>query len=267
MQASFSFTLALALTIAAGRVARADEVPITGFTTKGTGALSGRVTDEEGHPIGGVVVHVASPSGSRQQVTTDAAGRYRVTIRSGDAYSMVYVRRRARIGGQLSIPRPTASGEVIEMYDTIPPTVMPALRGDPRAIPPYSERAKDKDAWTRAWLMLDIDEHGAVTRVKLMQRPGLDLDEIAIREAFALRFEPARDLADRPVSTLALWTFEWPAYWWLIERGNRSTHRLPEGIEQMPCRGDGGVRRYHRDCTPVDLERGMAERWIAKPGL
>ena len=95
---------------------------------------------------------------------------------------------------------------------------MPKPLTDRAILPEYSEKMTDLDVWARAWLLLDISETGAVTHVKLVNKPGLDLDRIAIRDAFKLRFEPARDRSRRPIRAMLLWTYEWPSYRWMMAR-------------------------------------------------
>jgi hypothetical protein len=50
--------------------------------------------------------------------------------------------------------------------------------------------------------MLHVNEHGRVTHAKLLNSPGLELDAIALRQAFDLEFEPARDRSRRPMRSL-----------------------------------------------------------------
>ena len=275
-RASLFLALALAVLGPAARAApagspKAPPAPtaatdegITGFTTHGSGELSGIVTAEDGKPLAGLTVHIATAAGAQQQVVTDKQGRYRAVIKDGGAYTMVFVRGAVRLGGQISVPTRVAEGDAIEIHETIPPAVMPRPLTSTALIPAYSDAAKDRGAWTRAWLMLDVDEQGAVARLKLLTKPGHDLDQTAVQSAFKLRFEPARDRSGRPTRALILWTYEWPSYWWLTEQ-KLSAERLPAKIEGVPCKGSGGTHKYFRDCGKVDVGKGMAEPWIDRP--
>jgi hypothetical protein len=101
-----------------------------------------------------------------------------------------------------------------------------------------------------------------VTRLKLIGKPGYDLDAIAIREGLKLRFEPARDRANHPIRAKALWTFEWPAYSWLTKMGNRRF--VPEQVRYMRCRRDK-ARTSERDCSQPNLQAVLAAPWIEPP--
>src|ERR1041384_8377672 len=104
----------------------------------------------------------------------------------------------------------TVRGETIHVEGTAPKGTPPKPAKKYHAIAPrYSDYAIEHDVWARAWLMLDIDARGQVTRVKLVRRPGADLDQIAIETAMKMRFEPARDALGAPVASRLLWTIEW----------------------------------------------------------
>jgi hypothetical protein len=190
-----------------------------------------------------------------------------------------------------------SEGEIIRIIDSKPPTVPPKLSKDiPRITPPYSEAAVVRDAWARAWLLLDVDETGKVVRVKLLKRPGFDLDEIAVKEAMKLRFEPALDERNKPMRTQMLWSMEWPSHGWLIEHNGTAT-RLPveayvidplmrgfggqgqpaapptgaSALSRVPCAGSGPLNldlRYpvYRDCSKPDLERASQLPWLDGTG-
>jgi hypothetical protein len=252
------------LALALAGPAAADDEGLTGFTTHGSGELSGMVTSLDGKPLAGVTVHITTASGAQQQVPTDKQGRYRAVVKNGGAYTMVFVRGAVRLGGQISVPTKIDDTEAIEIRETIPPAVMPRPVNLMWMIPEYSEAAKDSGVWARAWMMLDVDERGTVARLKLIGKPGHDLDRIAIRDAFKLHFEPARDRVGRPTRALLVWSYEWPSYWWMAER-RHSAERMPAEVDKVPCRGTGGLRKYYRDCTKADLTRGVAEPWIDRP--
>src|SRR5262245_43545756 len=75
---------------------------ITGFTTYGSGELSGVVAAADGKPLAGVTVHIVPAAGAPQQVVTDSQGRYHAVVKDGGAYAMVFVKGRVRLGGQIS---------------------------------------------------------------------------------------------------------------------------------------------------------------------
>jgi hypothetical protein len=249
------------LTLAIGAPAFANGTDRhSGFVTRGDGTLTGRVTDGDGKPLARVDVHVLSSTGAGHIVTTDAGGHYRVTLGSGTW--VVFVNADAQVGGQLG----TARGDVSELYDTIPARTMPRPLSNPAAIPAYSDAAIARNAWARAWLLLDIDETGTVTRLKLLRAPGHDLDAIAIREGLALQFEPARDAADQPMRSLLLWSFEWPSYWWMVRLRRATPRRLPPEVATIPCRGSGPTSSLYRDCSRPDQRQILSAPWISPDG-
>ena len=119
--------------------------------------------------------------------------------------------------------------EVIHLEEPAPPVVRPKVKRYHRKLPPYSDAAILSDVWTRAWMLIEIDEHGTVTRLKSLKAPGHDLDDIAIREAFGLHFEPARDAFGKPMRVWIVWGFEWPANSWLVATTGLST-AMPEDV-------------------------------------
>ncbi|HEX2686759.1 MAG TPA: energy transducer TonB [Kofleriaceae bacterium] len=54
---------------------------------------------------------------------------------------------------------------------------------------------------------LVVDEHGKVTSRVLLNRLGHGLDELALKRAAEMEFEPARDSDDHPVASVVVWTF------------------------------------------------------------
>lgn len=54
---------------------------------------------------------------------------------------------------------------------------------------------------------LVVDPEGKVTSAVLLNRLGHGLDELALRKAKEIQFEPARDTDDRPVTSVVVWTF------------------------------------------------------------
>ncbi|HEY5936470.1 MAG TPA: hypothetical protein VIU61_17585 [Kofleriaceae bacterium] len=171
----------------------------------------------------------------------------------------------------------TVPGEVIKIEGRLPPKVKPRPRNySQKKAPPYSDRALLSDAWTKAWLLLDVSADGEVIRFKFLKRPGYDLETIAASEVFKLRFEPARDHSDKPVRTLLLWSIEWPSAGWLEKLvGTRS--RMPPLIgippnvrsqsDYVPCAGSGpwhmdSVHKTYKDCSKPDWSNEANEPWI-----
>ncbi len=169
-------------------------------------------------------------------------------------------------------------GEVIVIEGRVPPATPPRPTNFvEQKAPPYSDRAINSDAWTKAWMLLEIDERGTVTRVKFLNRPGYDLEDIAVREAFALRFTPALDGTKRPMRSNLVWEIEWPAAWWLSTFvGTRSA--MPKMIghpprrqdHYVPCRGSGpwamgSIRPTYKDCSRPNLDNVDRAPWIERP--
>ncbi|MGE0400895.1 MAG: hypothetical protein AB7T06_29560 [Kofleriaceae bacterium] len=169
-------------------------------------------------------------------------------------------------------------GEVITVEGKAPPMTPPKPTNfKKRATPPYSDRAVLSDAWTRAWLLLHVDERGRVTHLKWLRKPGWDLEKIAMSEAFKLTFEPARDDRNKPMAVDIIWEMEWPSAWWLQAFvGTRSTavpivDFPPRRLDShVPCRGSGplhlgSVHPVYKDCSKPDLSKIKTQAWIARP--
>ncbi len=174
----------------------------------------------------------------------------------------------------------TVRGEVIIIEDRLPPKVKPKPKNYvAQKAPPYSDRAVLSDAWTRAWLLLDVSRTGEVMRFKFLKRPGYDLEKIAQAEVFKLRFEPARDASDRPIPSIVVWSIEWPSAGWLEKLVGTRTRMPPlVGVpphvrlmsEYVPCRGSGpwhmgSVHKTYKDCSTPDLTKAANEAWIEAP--
>lgn len=54
---------------------------------------------------------------------------------------------------------------------------------------------------------LVVDENGKVKSSVLLNRLGHGLDELALRRAAQIEFQPARDTDDKPVTSVVVWTF------------------------------------------------------------
>jgi hypothetical protein len=169
--------------------------------------------------------------------------------------------------GSADTPVVTVRGETIIVEDKAPPVRAPKPRKRyDRIAPPYSDEASTADVWARAWLVLDIDERGRVRRVKLLKKPGLDLEQIAIDRAFSMRFDPAQDASGAPIRVQLVTSIEWPAYWWLIAREGLAT-KIPAYASNVPCPGTGpmkmeSIHPMYRDCSQPDLSKAASVPWI-----
>jgi hypothetical protein len=236
----------LAMLLLAATPARADDETVNGFVAYGAGELTGHVTNDDGKPMRAIEVHVVSKTGGEQIVKTGADGAFRVQLKGtpGET-SMIFVRghTEAHVGGQTAVQTAIEGGEAVEIHETLPPAVVAKAISNPLMIPEYSDVAMDRDVWTRAWLLLDVSETGAVRHLKLLKRAGFELDPIAVREGFKLKFE-------------------WPTYSWLIDH-HEGTYRMPPDVVAVRCQKPGESRPHFRDCSQPDLQRGLSESWIA----
>ncbi len=254
----------LAVLLGAVAVASADDA-IQGFVTPATGRLTGKVTDHDGKPLGGVVVHLVAPDGQERTVTTAADGSYAAELAPGSRYSVVFVVGAAKIVGTAVAAHADGDAEAIELREVMPPEVPAQPKIDLAIVPPYSDQAVDDDTWARAWLVLDVGPTGVVTRVKLLDPPGHGLDAIAIRQAFKTEFEPARDRSDHPIHSSVLWTFEWPSFTVWQSSSHEGRH-LPSSVRFVPCRRPGPNRGpEYRDCSQPTLSRVVSQPWIDHP--
>jgi len=168
-------------------------------------------------------------------------------------------------------PEPRAvPGETIVVHDRLPvpkaPPIPPRPIKNPRIAPRYSDAAIEQDVWVTAWLLLDVNQAGVVTRVKFLRRPGHDLDTIAVTQALRTRFDPAEDGHGNPVRTLLVWPIEWPSYWWMVTMTGLVT-RIPPTVAKVPCAGTAplNLESAHptlRDCSLPDLTKAEREPWI-----
>lgn len=263
------------------------------LTTIGSAeTIRGRVLDKhDGSPVEGAVVHVQGPDGFAVTATTDADGRYRVHVEPGK-YQLSFVQDETSARGTLLVTEgndttfdvklQVGPPEIISLEHLRKPAVMPVPRNPFAHVvaPPYSDEAIEKDAWTRAWLLLDVDETGTVTQLKFLKKPGYDLEPIAVSEGFKLSFEPGRDHDGRAVRTFVIWPIEWVSMYFLTHHTGKPT-RMPEKggrfnqsrASWVACKGSGpwtftnSISSYkgYRDCSRPDLEAGRNEPWIVRP--
>ena len=250
--------------------------------------LSGRVTDRaNGRPVEGAEVYVADAAGHQRTAITGRDGQYAIDLDPG-TYQVTFLfgvfravdRVAVERGGSVTLDGKVDSmqEEVIVIRDMIPPKVPPKPANfSDRKAPPYSDAAILQDAWTRAWMVIDISATGEVKRFKFLKRPGYDLETIAVSEMFKLKFEPARDDRGNAIETWLVWGIEWPSNGYLNAHGLPRTTMPPVvGFpprlmsDTVPCRGSGpmslsSIYPTYRDCSMPDLSRMSAERWIVRP--
>jgi hypothetical protein len=244
--------------------------------------LRGRVLDQtSGVPVEGALVMVSGPNGLVATLETNADGVYTTQLAPG-TYNVIFVHGKSRTSGRVVVEGAATLdgkldatvGEVIVIHERIAPPVAPKPKNyKPKATPPYSDKAVLSDAWTKAHMLLDVDEQGVVRRYKWLQRPGYDLEKIAVREVTKLEFEPARDAAGKPMRAWVVWSIEWPSAWWLEKLvGTRSAMPPIVGFpprrldSYVPCKGSGpwamgSVHPTYKDCSRPDLRKASAEKW------
>ncbi len=71
----------------------------------------------------------------------------------------------------------------------------------------YPPEARRRQVEGTLNVRLLVDARGRVVERELVTRLGYGLDELALRLAKKLRFEPAIDTSDRPVASTIVWTF------------------------------------------------------------
>ena len=255
------------------RAALADE-PARAYSVNGR--LSDTYTD---FPIDGALVYVTGPKGLERTVDTDENGHYLASVDGPGTYYLTFTLGPKRIGYKVEIANPGSThfdarlerDEVIEIHD-IPrrrPPTMPAPVHRLGLIPQYSDALVETDVWVKAWMLLDIDEHGTVARAKFLNRPGHDLDQIAMDHALRLKFTPALDDRGHAIRTMIIYPIEWPSYWWMVgTQGFTVRMPEPEAIWRVPCRGSGplhldSIDPVYRDCSKPDISHLDREAWYS----
>lgn len=245
--------------------------------------LHGRVVDQtSGVPVEGALVMISGPNGLVTTVNTDGDGNYRANVAPG-TYNVIFAHGKTRTSGKVGVGPSGGTldgkldamvGEVIVIREKIAPPVPPKPTNyKPKATPPYSDAAVLSDAWTKAHMLLDVDETGHVLRYKFLKRPGYDLEKIAAKEVSRLEFDPAKDRNGKPMRAWVVWTIEWPSAWWLEKLvGTRSAMPPIVGFpprrldSYVPCKGSGpwamgSVHPTYKDCSKPDLRNAAAAKW------
>jgi len=85
----------------------------------------------------------------------------------------------------------------------------------PRGDHAFLDASKDYPAQARALgiggvirVLLVVDAQGKVTRCSPINNLGYGLDELALRRAAEIEFEPAVDTDGTPVASAVVWTFD-----------------------------------------------------------
>ncbi len=192
------------------------------------GILGGRIVDAVSvAPIEGATVIVRAAGAAPVVMTTHTVtdghfgfelppGRYDLLAVYGDARwgrgdVEVLDGKTTLVAGVLAV-----AAESITIHEHLPPTQEPkqaaADRSTVKKLLPYTDEAIDSDAWEVGWVLLAVDEIGAVRSFRWLNRPGHGLAAIAEKELFLLRFRPAEDHLGRKVASQVLWKVEWPAF-------------------------------------------------------
>ena len=247
--------------------------------------LSGRVRDRAtGAAVEGALVIVSGP-GSSRTLTTDRDGRYAIVVARG-RYELTFVYGKTSGVSEIEITDKDATvdasiavgpGEVIVVREHLQPPVLPKAKNFiATKAPPYSSRAILSDAWTKAHMLLHVTANGDVVRIKWLQKPGWDLEQIAKAEVFKLKFDPARDASGKAIDVYVVWSIEWPSAWWLEKMvGTRSGLPKPTGFppqpkwHYVPCKGSGpmnlgSIHPTYRDCSQPDLTKVQHAKWEAR---
>jgi hypothetical protein len=246
---------------------------LAGVAAAGPSQIIGKLVDSHQRPLEAATVSVGD-----QHATSTPAGVYRLLVPGPGTYKLSIDYADGHIDREITVDGPIAtldaamavdSETVIVVHDTRKAVVAPARTDDPNWShqTPYSDEAVLSDRWAKCWLLLDIDDTGTVSRLKLLNDPGNSLAPIAIKEGFKMKFSPARDEANRPMPTLLLMPIEWPSYTWLIQRWGTASHFFNR-TWYMSCRDQGNpitmdsVDMVYRDCTEPDLANAQMKKWI-----
>jgi protein TonB len=153
----------------------------------------------------------AEPSGGAPVTTMDnvAPSATGVAVATG-------VRSTGKIG-RGGIGTGTGAGTGSGTAEVAPPPVSVATiktRAMPRGDFSYFDASKDYPAEAKTLgiegiirVRLVVDAKGKVTSTTLLNKLGHGLDELALKRAQAIEFNPAKDSNDQPVTSVVVWTF------------------------------------------------------------
>jgi hypothetical protein len=253
------------------------------------GQIHGRVLDKEyGLPVEGALVHIAGPNGMVKALRSGADGSFGIIVKPGTYRVLFAFGKQHSVGEVLVEPGALRRldaridalvGEVIVIHEQLPPKKLPVAQNFPRwKAAPHSQKSLASDAWTRAWLLVDISPTGDVTRFKWLKRPGYDLEKIAEAEVWKLKFSPAIDANGKVSRLYAFWKFEWVSQSWNNQIAENTQGRLPNEYETeyIPCAGTRGWNwensphtnrtfKGYRDCSTPDLAKARGEEWVNRP--
>lgn len=161
------------------------------------------------------------------------------------------------------------AGETIIIHDTAPAHAPKPKQNYFKIAPRYSDYAILHDTWTKAWVLLYIDEKGQVTRLKLLHAPGAGLNQIAVDTGLGMKFSPAQDANGYAVASKVVWPIEWVSYWYMVDFEGVGTRVPVEKLKYVPCAGTGpwmmgSFHPAYRDCTPPDLSQEDNLPWLTK---
>jgi TonB family protein len=152
-----------------------------------------------------------TPSGGEQVVHMDdvAPGATGVGVAVGK--SVTGRVGRGGSGGEAGAGTGSGTGDEIARPVSVATIKTRAL---PRGDYAFFDAGKDYPAQARALAIegairvrLVVDEHGKVTSRVLLNKLGHGLDELALRRAAEIEFEPAIDTDNHPVTSVVVWTF------------------------------------------------------------
>ena len=240
----------------------------------GPSQIVGKVIDSHGRPIEAATISLGT-----EHVSSTPAGVYRLVVPGPGTYKLAFDYADAHLEREITVEDPLAtldaalpvdSESTIVIHDARPIAKPPERSDDPGwdHQAPYSDEAFLSDRWAKAWLLLDVDAKGHVSRLKLLNDPGNNLGPIAIEEGFKMTFTPARDSDDRAMPTLIVVPVEWPSYSWEVARWGAASHFFHR-TQYMECRGHGPITMdsldmQYRDCTPPDLANAPRKKWITR---
>src|SRR6185312_1473250 len=172
--------------------------------------LVGKLVDVKGRELESATVTIGS-----QHVLTTPHGVFRIQVPDRGTYHVVFDYADGHAERDIVVDGPVATADqkldvdsdsVIVIHDQRRLATAPISTTDPlrEKAPPFSDRMITSNHWAKAWLLLDIDAKGNVTQLKLLNDPGYDLRDIAIKEGFKQHFSPGLDEQGNPMYDDAL---------------------------------------------------------------